>query len=110
MSILERNLALYLKRISKSIIFLQFEKYYLFVKGLKTMATAKKTTEVTDVSEEPNYEEAVAELEQLISEMESGKMSLEANLAAYKRGTQLIKLCQKRLDQVEQQVKIFEAE
>jgi len=40
--------------------------------------------------------------------MESGKLSLEANLASYKRGTELIKLCQRLLDQVEQQVKIFE--
>jgi exodeoxyribonuclease VII small subunit len=74
------------------------------------MATSKKISESEDLSEQPNYEEAVAELELLIAEMESGKMSLEANLAAYKRGTQLIKLCQKLLDQVEQQVKIFEAE
>jgi exodeoxyribonuclease VII small subunit len=31
-------------------------------------------------------------------------------LASYKRGVELIKLCQKLLDQVEQQVKVFEAE
>jgi exodeoxyribonuclease VII small subunit len=42
--------------------------------------------------------------------MESGKMPLEENLASYKRGIELIKLCQKLLDQVEQQVKIFEEE
>ena len=42
--------------------------------------------------------------------MESGKLPLEQNLAAYKRGAELIKLCQKLLDQVEQQVKIFEAQ
>jgi exodeoxyribonuclease VII small subunit len=62
------------------------------------------------VPQEPNYEQAVAELEKLIQDMESGKLPLEQNLAAYKRGAELIKLCQKLLDQVEQQVKIFEAQ
>ena len=62
------------------------------------------------VPPEPNYEQAVAELEKLIQDMESGKLPLEQNLAAYKRGAELIKLCQKLLDQVEQQVKIFEAQ
>ena len=61
-------------------------------------------------NKEPNYEQAVAELEKLIQDMESGKLPLEQNLAAYKRGAELIKLCQKLLDQVEQQVKIFEAQ
>ena len=66
--------------------------------------------EVKVGTQEPNYEQAVAELEKLIQEMESGKMPLEENLASYKRGVELIKLCQKLLDQVEQQVKVFEAE
>jgi exodeoxyribonuclease VII small subunit len=74
------------------------------------MPSAKSTADKQTHEVQPNYEEAVAELEKLIGEMESGKMSLETNLAAYKRGTELIKLCQRLLDQVEQQVKIFEAE
>jgi len=69
-----------------------------------------KMDEVKVGTQEPNYEQAVSELEKLIQEMESGKMPLEENLASYKRGVELIKLCQKLLDQVEQQVKVFEAE
>lgn len=60
--------------------------------------------------EKPHYEQAVAELEKLIQAMESGKMPLEENLASYKRGVELIKLCQTLLEQVEQQVKVFEAQ
>ena len=71
---------------------------------------ASKKNEPSDLGNEFNYEQAVAELEKLIQEMESGKMPLEENLASYKRGIELIKLCQKLLDQVEQQVKIFEEE
>ncbi len=77
------------------------------------MPTAKSKASIAEDAQEdaqPNYEQAIAELEKLISDMESGKMSLEANLASYKRGSELIKLCQRLLDQVEQQVKIFEAQ
>ncbi len=55
------------------------------------------------------YEEAVKELEKLISDMESGKFSLEETLLAYQRGASLLKHCQGVLAQVEQQVRVFEA-
>ncbi len=54
------------------------------------------------------YEEALKELEKLVAAMESGKLSLEETLAAYQRGTALLKHCQGVLAQVEQQVKIIE--
>ena len=55
------------------------------------------------------YEQAVKELEKLISDMESGKFSLEETLLAYQRGAALLKHCQGILAQVEQQVRVFEA-
>jgi exodeoxyribonuclease VII small subunit len=60
---------------------------------------------------DPNlrYEHAVKELEKLISDMESGKFSLEETLLAYQRGAALLKHCQGMLAQVEQQVRVFEA-
>jgi len=74
------------------------------------MATSKAKS--TKASEEGalNYEASVAELEKLIESMESGKLSLEETLEAYKRGAELLKQCQKVLEQVEQQVKVFESE
>ena len=64
-----------------------------------------------DVQIDPNlrYEQAVKELEGLISDMESGKFSLEETLLAYQRGAALLKHCQGMLAQVEQQVRVFEA-
>jgi exodeoxyribonuclease VII small subunit len=47
-------------------------------------------------------------LEGLIAKMESGKLSLEDTLGSYKRGAELLKHCQKVLEQVEQQVKTFQ--
>jgi exodeoxyribonuclease VII small subunit len=55
------------------------------------------------------FEQAVKELEKLISDMESGKFSLEETLLAYQRGAALLKHCQAMLAQVEQQVRVFEA-
>jgi exodeoxyribonuclease VII small subunit len=54
-----------------------------------------------------NYEQAFNELEQIVGQMESGQMPLEASLAAYKRGNLLLEFCQKSLAEVEQQVKIL---
>ena len=64
-----------------------------------------------EVQINPNlrYEQAVKELEKLISDMESGKFSLEETLLAYQRGAALLKHCQGMLAQVEQQVRVFEA-
>ncbi len=55
------------------------------------------------------YEAALKELESLVMAMESGKLSLEETLAAYQRGTALLKHCQGVLAQVEQQVKVIES-
>ncbi|WP_231969607.1 exodeoxyribonuclease VII small subunit [Polynucleobacter necessarius] len=66
---------------------------------------------VLEVQIDPDlrYEQAVKELEKLISDMESGKFSLEETLLAYQRGAALLKHCQGVLAQVEQQVRVFEA-
>ncbi|MEW5771816.1 MAG: exodeoxyribonuclease VII small subunit [Pseudomonadota bacterium] len=55
-----------------------------------------------------DFESAIQELEQVVAEMESGKLSLEASLAAYKRGMALSAFCQKTLEAAAQQVKILE--
>lgn len=73
------------------------------------MATAKPKAVKESEDGALNYEAAVAELEKLIDSMETGKLSLEETLAAYKRGAELLKHCQQVLEQVEQQVKVFEA-
>jgi exodeoxyribonuclease VII small subunit len=54
-----------------------------------------------------NFEHAFSELEQIVTQMESGQMSLESSLAAYQRGNALLEFCQKSLANVEQQVQIL---
>ncbi|NDV12652.1 exodeoxyribonuclease VII small subunit [Crenobacter caeni] len=56
------------------------------------------------------FEAALAQLEEIIHAMESGDMPLEHALASYKQGTELIKFCQAKLADAEQQLKILENE
>ncbi|MEQ1593304.1 MAG: exodeoxyribonuclease VII small subunit [Thiobacillaceae bacterium] len=55
-----------------------------------------------------DYESALAELETIVNEMESGQLPLEVSLAAYKRGAELLQYCRQQLMDAEQQVKILE--
>jgi exodeoxyribonuclease VII small subunit len=68
---------------------------------------SKKQTLTTDPA---SFEEAMVELQQLVAKMESGELPLEASVAAYKRGSELVKYCATQLDKVDQQVKILEGD
>jgi exodeoxyribonuclease VII small subunit len=57
-----------------------------------------------------SFEDAMAELAQLVAQMEAGQLPLEASVAAYARGSELIKFCAAQLDKVESQVKVLEGE
>ncbi len=54
------------------------------------------------------FETALAELENIVTSMEGGKLELEASIAAYRRGMALMKHCQARLNDAEAQVRILE--
>ncbi len=59
---------------------------------------------------ELTFEKALAELEKIVARMESGELSLEQALATHKRGLELAKFCQQRLEAAQQQVKVLEGE
>lgn len=69
-----------------------------------SVSKAKTSTKATAA---PSFEQAFAELETIVAQMESGQMPLEASLAAYQRGNALLQSCQKSLADVEQQVQIL---
>lgn len=54
-----------------------------------------------------NFEQAYAELEQIIAQMESAQLPLDASLAAYQRGNSLLQFCQQSLLAAEQQVQVL---
>ena len=57
-----------------------------------------------------SFESAMAELEQLVAKMESGELPLEASVAAYQRGSELVQYCAAQLERIEKQVKVLEGD
>ncbi len=47
------------------------------------------------------FEKAFAELEQIVSKLEDGRLALEESLALYERGQALAGLCSRKLDEAE---------
>ena len=73
------------------------------------MVNASSGSEQTPGAAEPaSYEQALAELEKLVSAMESAQLPLDDLLASYRRGAQLLQFCRTRLQAIEQQVKLLE--
>jgi len=52
------------------------------------------------------FEEALAELQQLVSLLETGQVSLDQSLAQFERGVSLVSHCKSLLDQAHQRVEI----
>ncbi len=57
-----------------------------------------------------SFEAALTELEGMVTSMEGGQLTLEASLAAYKRGAELLKYCRSVLDDAQQQIRILEGD
>jgi exodeoxyribonuclease VII small subunit len=65
------------------------------------MPTAKKTEPGQD------FEGAMNRLEEIVEQMESGKMMLEELIVRYEEGMKLVKVCQERLASAEQRIEII---
>ena len=62
----------------------------------------------TKINQPANFEDAMRELDALVSGMDGGELALEQALAAYQRGAYLVKYCQAQLQAVQEQIKIVE--
>jgi len=56
----------------------------------------------TDAS--PDFEKALAELEELVRKLESGTLSLDESLTEFRKGVDLTRHCQAVLDRAQQSV------
>ncbi|MGJ0492142.1 MULTISPECIES: exodeoxyribonuclease VII small subunit [Methylobacter] len=54
-----------------------------------------------------SFEDSLAELEQLVTQLEQGDISLEESLKSFERGVNLTRTCQKALQEAEQKVQIL---
>jgi len=53
---------------------------------------------------QPNFETAIARLDEIVRQLEQGTAPLEESLSLFEEGTALIKACGKLLDSAEQKV------
>lgn len=53
------------------------------------------------------FEDALGELESIVTSLESGEQSLETSLEQFERGVSLSRFCQQSLTEAEQKVKIL---
>jgi exodeoxyribonuclease VII small subunit len=56
-----------------------------------------------------SYEAGLQELEQLVTELESGQLPLDQLLGSYQRGAVLLAFCRDKLQAVEDQIKVLDA-
>jgi exodeoxyribonuclease VII small subunit len=54
-----------------------------------------------------SFEKAMSELEAIVRALEEGKLSLEESLKAFEQGIKLVNLCNGKLSEAEQKVKIL---
>jgi exodeoxyribonuclease VII small subunit len=55
----------------------------------------------------PTFEKALARLETIVQEMEGGTLSLEKMMAGFEEGTDLVKFCTKKLNEVEKKIEVL---
>ena len=59
---------------------------------------------------ELTLEEGIAAVEDTLSRLEEGGLSLEESFKLYKKGMELVKACGEKIDRVEKQILILEKE
>ena len=60
--------------------------------------------------EEMSFEDAMRELEKVVSDLERGDVPLEQSIALYERGAQLKQRCQTKLKEAEEKVALITKE
>jgi exodeoxyribonuclease VII small subunit len=84
---------------------------YRFLPHFMPKASAKPISvdaTVIPIAVTTSYEDAMRELEQLVSQLESGEMPLDDMLAGYQRGALLMEHCRAKLQAVEDQIKVLD--
>jgi exodeoxyribonuclease VII small subunit len=55
----------------------------------------------------PTFEDSLAQLQQIVSELEEGSVGLETSLARFEEGVRLLKNCYRILEAAEQRIEIL---
>ncbi len=57
--------------------------------------------------DEPTFEQALAELEQIVQKLEKGELPLEDSLRLYEEGIRLSRLCHGKLEEAEGRIEVL---
>jgi exodeoxyribonuclease VII small subunit len=55
----------------------------------------------------PSFEDAMTDLQQIVSDLEDNSLGLEASLAQFERGIGLLRKCHQILEQAEQKIEVL---
>ena len=66
--------------------------------------SASRTKKTKAKTDEPSFEVAMEQLEEVVGQLESGDIPLEESLAAFEKGVALVRLLHGRLDSVQAKV------
>ena len=56
---------------------------------------------------EPSFEAGLKRLEEVLDSLEHGDLSLEEAMGAFEEGVQLVRVCHRKLDEVEKRVELL---
>jgi len=62
------------------------------------------------MAKKKTFEESLAQLEEIVKEMESGRLPLDKALKIFEEGMKCSRLCQNRLDETEKKVRLLMAD
>lgn len=59
-------------------------------------------------TKEFSFEQAIEELQTIVTAMEEGNVGLDESLGLYERGVELVRLCNRRLDEAQQRISVVQ--
>lgn len=59
------------------------------------------------MAEKKTFEQSISELEEIVSQLENGDVTLDESLSLFEKGIKLSKGCQKMLDAAEKKVSVL---
>ena len=62
---------------------------------------------VEEKDSEQSFEKSIARLEKIVQEMEGGDLDLDKMIGRFEEGQTLIKVCSKKLNEVEKKVEVL---
>ncbi len=75
----------------------------------KTVSDNKKSDDANPKNE-PTFEDRMEVLEELVTELETGSLPLDQQFEKYQKGIELLRSCNRTLEQMEQRIEVLEKE